>query len=125
MSLFLSNFRKLLQSSDKTQTEICADLKIRTQKLSNWKTGYCEPNFDDMIMLADYFGVTTDYLLGRTDDDSIVFSKNAPAPLPADQQELNILFQSLAPGYRTQVLEYARYMAERSGVNLKNTKKRG
>ncbi len=83
------------------------------------------PTAQTLNALADYFGVTTDYLLGRTDDDSIVFSKNAPAPLPADQQELNILFQSLAPGYRTQVLEYARYMAERSGVNLKNTKKRG
>ena len=83
------------------------------------------PTAQTLNALADYFGVTTDYLLGRTDDDSIVFSKNAPAPLPADQQELNILFQSLAPGYRAQVLEYARYMAERSGVNLKNTKKRG
>ncbi len=83
------------------------------------------PTAQTLNALADYFGVTTDYLLGRTDDDSIVFSKNTPAPLPADQQELNILFQSLAPGYRTQVLEYARYMAERSGVNLKNTKKRG
>lgn len=57
------------------------------------------PTAQTLNALADYFGVTTDYLLGRTDDDSIVFSKNAPAPLPADQQELNILFQSLAPGY--------------------------
>ncbi len=83
------------------------------------------PTAQTLNALADYFGVTTDYLLGRTDDDSIVFSKNAPAPFPADQQELNILFQSLAPGYRTQVLEYARYMAERSGVNIPNAKKRG
>ena len=100
-------------------------MNIRTQKLSNWKTGYCEPNYDDIIMLADYFGVTTDYLLGRTDDEEFVIHKDKPAPLPADQQELNNLFQLLAPVYRVQVLEYTRYMAERSGVNIPNAKKRG
>lgn len=125
MSMFLSNFKQLLANSNKTQTEICSDLNIRTQKLSNWKTGYCEPNYDDIIMLADYFGVTTDYLLGRTDDEEFVIRKDKPAPLPADQQELNNLFQLLAPVYRVQVLEYTRYMAERSGVNIPNAKKRG
>ena len=105
------------QLSEKTGLSHCCIAMLEVEKRT--------PTAQTLNALADYFGVTTDYLLGRTDDDSIVFSKNAPAPLPADQQELNILFQSLAPGYRTQVLEYARYMAERSGVNLKNTKKRG
>ena len=50
------------------QKEICADLNITKQKLSKWKTGYNEPCIDEIIMIAMYFNVTTDYLLGVEDD---------------------------------------------------------
>lgn len=50
------------------QKEICKDLEITKQKLSKWKLGYCEPNMDELIMLASYFNVTSDYLLGLEDE---------------------------------------------------------
>lgn len=68
MSLFLSRFRELLAESGKMQKDICAELGISRPTLSNWKTGYSEPNFDDIIMLAKYFDVSSDYLLGLSDD---------------------------------------------------------
>ena len=68
MEQFLSRFRELLADSDKTQTEICDEIGITKQRLSNWKSGYTEPNQSDMVMLADYFQVSLDYLLGRSDD---------------------------------------------------------
>ena len=54
----------LIQESGKTQNLISTELHIRKQKLSNWKTGFTEPSLDDVIMLALYFHVSTDYLLG-------------------------------------------------------------
>ena len=68
MSLFISRFRELLISSGKQQKDICKDLGISKQKLSKWKTGYNEPNLDDLIIIAQYFGVTSDYLLGLEDE---------------------------------------------------------
>ena len=53
----------------KMQKDICIDLGISRQKLSNWKTGFSQPNFDDLMMLAKYFNVTTDYLLGMEDEN--------------------------------------------------------
>lgn len=35
--------------------------------LAKWEIGTNEACFDDLIKIADYFGVTTDFLLGRED----------------------------------------------------------
>ena len=49
------------------QKDICKDIGIPKQKLTRWKTGYNEPSIDEIIMLAKYFNVSTDYLLGLED----------------------------------------------------------
>lgn len=58
---------ELIRESGKTQNEIAFDLKITKQKLSNWKLGYSQPDIEYILMLAEYFEVSTDYLLGKTD----------------------------------------------------------
>ncbi|MCI8458771.1 MAG: helix-turn-helix transcriptional regulator [Clostridia bacterium] len=69
MNLFIDRLKILLASSGKRQTDICAELGISKQKLTNWKSGYSEPNIDDIMMLAKYFEVTTDYLVGLENED--------------------------------------------------------
>ena len=69
MNIFVSRLKELLKGSGKMQKDICIDLGISRQKLSNWKTGFSQPNFDDLMMLAKYFNVTTDYLLGMEDEN--------------------------------------------------------
>ena len=68
MNLFVSRLQELIKESEKMQKEICEDLGITKQKLSKWKLGYYEPNIDEIIMLASYFNVTSDYLLGLEDE---------------------------------------------------------
>ena len=75
MSLFISRFKELLESSGKMQKDISKELGISKQKLSNWKTGYTEPNLDDIIMLANYFGVSVDYLIGYENEDGSINTK--------------------------------------------------
>ena len=58
----------MIKESGKMQKDICADLQISKQKLSKWKSGYNEPSMDELIMLALYFEVTSDYLLGLEDE---------------------------------------------------------
>ena len=65
MNRFVERLKELIQDTGKQQVKICEELDIKKQVLSNWKSGYSEPNIDDILMLADYFCVTTDYLLGR------------------------------------------------------------
>ena len=68
MSLIGKRLSELIENSGKSQNEICKDLGIYKQKLSRWKVEYTEPTLDDLILLADYFEVTTDYLLGLEDE---------------------------------------------------------
>ncbi len=67
-SKFTTRLTELITESGKTQNSICRELRIPKQKLSNWKTGYTEPCIEDIIMLAIYFDVSTDYLFGIVDE---------------------------------------------------------
>ena len=68
MNLFVTRLRYLLSNSGKKQKDICVELGVSKQKLSKWKTGYNEPSLDELMMLALYFDVSADYLLGLEDD---------------------------------------------------------
>ena len=66
-NLFIERLKELLSKTEKKQTDICKELGIPKQRLSNWKSGYTEPDLDAIISLAKYFNVTSDYLLGLED----------------------------------------------------------
>ena len=48
------------------QKELAAQLKLSIGTISNYEKGIHSPDLVTLCKLADYFGVTTDYLLGRT-----------------------------------------------------------
>ncbi len=49
------------------QKELAVYLKVSIGTISNYEKGIHYPDLNTLCKLADYFGVTTDYLLGRTD----------------------------------------------------------
>lgn len=49
------------------QAELAKALDISLKTVSHWETGYTEPSIGQLIALADYFDVTIDELVGRTD----------------------------------------------------------
>ena len=110
MSMFLSRLRELLSESGKMQKDICSDLHITKQRLSNWKTGYSEPNFDDLLMLAQYFDVSTDYLLGLSDELGAPVSSSTT--LPADEKELLDLYRQLNYEGKQRLIARAEVMLE-------------
>lgn len=61
---FVGRFQDLINSSGKMQKDISKELGVSKQKITKWKKGYVEPSLDDIILIARYFQVTTDYLLG-------------------------------------------------------------
>lgn len=69
MSIFPMQLKKLIEESNKTQNAICKDLGISKQKLSKWKTAYNEPSIDELMQLATYFEVSSDYLIGLENYD--------------------------------------------------------
>ncbi len=75
MSVFKEKIAELISESGKMQKDICAELGIPKQKLTRWKTGYNEPSLDELVMIAEYFNTTSDYLLGLEDETGSKYGK--------------------------------------------------
>lgn len=65
MSEFSDRFRLLKDESGATLKELSEKLDITVPNLSYYMKGR-EPSYDILIKIADYFNVTTDWLIGRT-----------------------------------------------------------
>ena len=72
MSKFSERFRALKDKSEMTLKELSNALDISVPNLSYYMKGR-EPSYDILISIADYFDVTVDWLIGRTDNRSSVY----------------------------------------------------
>lgn len=53
-----------------SQKQVAADLQVSQALLSHYEKGIRECGLDFVVRAADYYGVSCDYLLGRTADKS-------------------------------------------------------
>ena len=67
MSKDFSRIIKLLRKEKKlSQKQVSSDLKISQSLLSHYEKGIRECSLENLAKFAEYYGVSTDYLLGRT-----------------------------------------------------------
>lgn len=50
-----------------TQTQVSRETGVNNKTLSGYERGVSEPDLATLALLADYYSVTSDYLLGRAD----------------------------------------------------------
>lgn len=77
----MEQLKKLRINSGKTQKDMAQMLGIDRTTYVKYETGSSEPSFETLSALADFFGVTTDYLLGREPLDA---KKDGP---PSEEDE--------------------------------------
>jgi transcriptional regulator with XRE-family HTH domain len=56
-------FEKLCEENGVTPYRVCKETGITTATISNWKAGRYVPKQDKMKKIADFFGVSVDYLM--------------------------------------------------------------
>ncbi|PKL00040.1 MAG: XRE family transcriptional regulator [Tenericutes bacterium HGW-Tenericutes-1] len=56
------------EKRDLSQRELSQMINVSQQTIGSWETGRTEPNSDTLQQLANFFGVSVDYLLGRSID---------------------------------------------------------
>lgn len=61
------NLKAARKKSGKTQKEVAEGIGIGQGTYKNYETGAREPNGETLVAIANYFDVSTDYLLGRPD----------------------------------------------------------
>ena len=74
-------------ASGKTQLEIAQLLGITRAAYSNIEAGRREPDFESLNTLADHFGVSVDYLMGREQKEKPAIKKDdEPHKIPGYDQ---------------------------------------
>lgn len=65
MTDFAKRLKALREGAGLTQDELSAKIGINRSQISHWEHGAMQATGVRLVQLADYFKVTTDYLLGR------------------------------------------------------------
>mgnify|MGYP002518980571 FL=1 len=63
--------RELRKSFNISQVQLANELGVTKQCVSNWENDNILPSLDMLLKIAKYFNVTTDYLLGVSNDNIV------------------------------------------------------
>lgn len=64
-SIFPSKLSEIMKERRVSQEKLANALGVKRQTVSLYKTGQSSPNVEQLCKIADYFSVSTDYLLGK------------------------------------------------------------
>ena len=66
--VILVRLKELRRSRRITQLKLAMDLNLTQNTVSRYETGEREPGIAELVRIADYFHISVDYLLERTDN---------------------------------------------------------
>ena len=64
---FAERFEKLCKEKKEAPSSVGAMLGFSRGTVSKWRSGKCQPRGKTLRRLAEYFGVSVDYLLGKSE----------------------------------------------------------
>ncbi len=59
-----TRIQELRKARNISQVDLAKALNVTKQSVSNWENSNIQPSIDMLVRLAEYFSVSTDYLLG-------------------------------------------------------------
>lgn len=65
--MLYKRIKELRLSYNLNQVQFANKLSVAKQTVSNWENNNIQPSIDMLLKISDFYGVTTDYLLGRDD----------------------------------------------------------
>ena len=71
MQIFAERLKSLRESRRIYQREMAEQLGLSFRGYQGYETNQTEPKLATLIAIADYYNVSIDYLVGRTDDPNI------------------------------------------------------
>lgn len=80
-----------------TQFEVASGIGTYQSNVGRWEREEVLPSSDFIVKLADFFAVSADYLLERSDDLGGVTSFSSAPSLTSKEEELLRLFRKISP----------------------------
>nr|DAE38114.1 MAG TPA: Repressor protein CI [Bacteriophage sp.]DAQ98101.1 MAG TPA: Repressor protein CI [Caudoviricetes sp.] len=98
-------YQKLLDMNGVKSADVARATGISNMTFSDWKNGKSTPKMDKIEKIAKYFGVTTDYMMGKK-------SEVPSASMADDHLELIKLYSSLSEADQKAIMQIMRSMAK-------------
>lgn len=114
--MFYDVFEKLCKERGTSPSAVCVDIGYSKTTSSYWKQSKRPPKREALEKIADYFGCTIEYLLGREPTVADVFGmiENAQtkqnAPAKPSRSELFTILGKLTDSELDEVLNFAEYL---------------
>jgi transcriptional regulator with XRE-family HTH domain len=82
MKMFSQRLKTLRLEKHLNQIELSKIILVGNKTISDYERGVSSPDFETLQKIASFFNVSTDYLLGKTDE------RNAATPTPSSKDQL-------------------------------------
>ena len=102
MQKTIERILNLLEQSGESARKVEVNAGLSNASFQAWRNGRNKPSADAIIKLAKYFGVSTDYLLGLSEERT---ASTTPS-LSSNEQELLHLFNKLSPEDKQRAIGY-------------------
>lgn len=88
--------KELREERNLTQWDVANGIQTSQRNIGRWEKGEVLPSSEFIVKLADFFQVSADYLLGRSDDLGVVTIQSGASELTPEEKELVRRFRPLA-----------------------------
>lgn len=111
--------RELRRQEKLSQSELATKFNTTVSNISGWELGKWQPDNKTLLKLADFFGVSVDYLLGREDFTPEEISAGAMATRKESitplEDELLYVFRRLGKKHGEEIQRSIITMIEKMG----------
>ena len=128
MKKFAQRLKELREYYGMTQAEVAECLNFSSAAISNYECGEREPGIEELVLLADFFQVSLDYLVGRIDDSiqqgkkriiRYTVTETMKVPDSISEKEIEMIVHIIADGKKYSWYEVKRKVCLKNGRTKK------
>ncbi|GHU60653.1 hypothetical protein AGMMS49975_29720 [Clostridia bacterium] len=111
--------QQLRKAQNFTQKQVAEAVNVQTNSLQQFEYGKLKPSLDTLIKIADFFGVSLDYLAGRADNDNTIKIEKTGS-LTQEEKRLLEDYRKLGKINQVRVLERIQMLLEQRTAKTQN-----
>ena len=111
--------RSLRVENGLTQKELAARIKSTDKNIWAYEKGLATPPIEILSAYADFFEVSVDYLLGRTDDLGTMVPLSVPSHISSEEQKLLEGYRKLPPNLQQTIQELIEFGSQSNSAKRK------
>lgn len=103
----MNRIKELREEKSLRQSDLAKVVGVNQTCIGKYERGELEPNISTLLLLADFFNVSVDFLLGREDDfGNIVQKSKKESSINKEDREMLDLLKNISPYQREALMVY-------------------